>query len=169
MRRYFIRHIRSFALAVLGSILLPGCYTQLALDGTASEPTGGRYQPWADVEYLKLRTERPWYELSSEDEHVEIWAEIENTGRATVPLAGCPNPPSFVIEEWDGSSWWDEASRGIFCEEKYRTRVMELRPGELVEFKFRLREKGWYRLRLLIGPDLNSPDAVAYSNQFLVK
>jgi len=165
------RITRKTVAAVLTAVclLIGGCYTQIKTGGYEGEPERGMPRVGSKTEDLILKTKRPWYEVSEEDRDVAVTGRLENHGNASVLLSGCPNPPSVVVEEWDGSEWRDVLKIGIICETTAGRRVIEFGPGEWIEFEIGLRYPGWYRLSLLVGTDPDRPTSVVHSNQFLIR
>lgn len=168
MRNRITRKTVGAALAAV-CLLTGGCYTQVKTGGYEGEPGRGMPQARFQTEDLILKTDQPWYEVSEEDRDVTVKGRLENYGAAPVLLSGCPNPPSVVVEEWDGSEWRDGLKIGIICDRPDSRRVIKFGPGEWIEFDVRLKYAGWYRLRLLIGTDPDQPTAVVHSNQFLIR
>lgn len=165
MGAHRVKNNLCFGYLLLGAVLLSGCYTQLAIDRGLREP---QPEP-AEIEDLSLTTEEPWYERPQEEESVTVWVALENSGDEAVILAGCPEAPSFIVEKWDDDSWREEMARGFDCPAILSEHLMELDPGEWLEIRLFLRDPGWYRVYLPVGPNRDFPDAILYSNQFLIK
>lgn len=157
---------RAWILVVL-ACQAAGCYTQIKTAPVEyypkQEPSG------VSAEDLSVTTDYPWYDRSPSDRYVTIGAVFENDSRGRVFLSGCPYPPSYVIEKWEGGDWWDDVTYGVDCVAVHSTKTVEVRPGESLEFEADLRFPGWYRLRVLIGSDNKRPIAVVHSNQFLIR
>jgi hypothetical protein len=168
--RYFDSRNTLYAVA-LAIVCLPaaGCYTQLQTDVVKVEPVREPPPGHVRTDDLSFTTDRPWYESSQTDGHVIVGAVFENNGYVPVPLSGCPHPPSVVIEEWDGEEWKDGRSIGIFCLAIHSVQVVDIDPGESFSFEVKIEYPGWYRLRLLLGPNPRRPTAVVHSSQFLVR
>jgi hypothetical protein len=150
-------------------LLISGCYTQVRTDVVKVDPVREQPQTHIDMDDLTVTTERPWYEKPQAGLDVLVKARFENHGYRRVILSGCPHPPAVVVEEWDGATWQDGVTLGIYCKEIHSKQVMEFEPGDWLDFDFHLGYPGWYRIRLLVGPDAEHPTAFVHSNQFLIK
>jgi hypothetical protein len=150
----------------LFSLVMAGCYTQLKTDLIKYEPVPE--PPHISVKDLSVTVDRPWYDRSPSDSYVTIGARFDNNSDVPVLLAGCPHPPAMVIEEWQGGEWQDGLHIGLFCQFPGK-KTVKIKGRESLEFEIHLKYPGWYRVRLLVGPDMWHPLANVYSSQFLIR
>jgi hypothetical protein len=170
MKGAFLRRTTApAAFLMIASLALSGCYTQLSTGTRLRAAPAEERRPEIDVESLALRTDGAWFDMDPDKGYVTIWAQFENSGEQDVSLAGCPEPPAFVIERWENDDWSDVASVGYSCPALYSNHIAQVRPDEPFEFEFSMKQPGWYRLRLAVGPYRDFPDALLYSNPFLVR
>ncbi len=169
MKRCNLRRAPAAALTIAFSLLLSGCYTQLT---PGPRPSGAPAEPLRaeiDVETLALTTDGASYEIDPDKGYAMVWAVFQNDGEQAVSLAGCPEPPAFVIEMWDDKNWNDVSSVGYACPALYSNHIMQVKPEESFEFQFAIKKPGWYRIRLAVGPYRDFPDALVHSNPFLIR
>jgi hypothetical protein len=170
MKRAFLRRApAAAAFLILSSVLVSGCYTQLSTGPRVSAAPTKERRTEIDVESLNLSTDGAWFDIDPEEGYVTIWAEFENDGEQAVSLAGCPEPPAYVIERWENDEWKDVSSVGYSCPALYSDNIVQVRPEEPFEFDFSMKQPGWYRLRLAVGPYRDFPDALVHSNPFFVR
>ena len=116
---------------------------------------------------LVATTDRATYERSPTD--ATVYVTIENRGVRAAALSGCPTPPYTVIERRFGGGWEEGGTIGITCLAIYMTETVRLDGGGRFEFAVNVFTTGQHRLRVLVGVDASYPDAVVYSNTFIVE
>jgi hypothetical protein len=153
----------------LAMLVVAGCYTQLRVETSRSAAAIEPPPAHAAIDSLSLTTEFPWHNAPPSGRWVTIGAKFTNNSDVPVLLRGCPHPPSVAVDQWDGSRWQEKFTQGIWCLAMYSTKTVKLEPGDSFEFELHIQYPGWYRIRLLVGPDTSHPDAVVHSNQFLIR
>ena len=167
------RHQANRAFRILSmALIVPlavGCYTQLKTTVITDEPFPDTPLDYYEADDLIVITDRDSYRLPQGQRDVTIKAWVDNDSDTPILLTGCPEPPSVVAEIARGDVWHDGPSIGLICPAIYSSETVEMPAGASLEFEMSLREPGLYRLRLLIGDDTSQPEAIAYSNEFVVR